>query len=135
MTMSQAGEPNEHPCAECSIRRLSVCAALDKADLRELVHLSRHIHFAAGETVFSQEEMTTSFYNLLEGVIRPYKLLPDGRRQIIGFALPGDFLGLSASVRHNFSADAIGPVDLAFLAAHPTRQPKGDTGDAKEPRS
>jgi CRP/FNR family transcriptional regulator len=103
MTMSQAGEPNEHPCAECSIRRLSVCAALDKADLRELVHLSRHIHFAAGETVFSQEEMTTSFYNLLEGVIRLYKLLPDGRRQIIGFALPGDFLGLSASVRHNIS--------------------------------
>jgi CRP/FNR family transcriptional regulator, anaerobic regulatory protein len=135
MTMSQAGEPNEHPCAECSIHRLSVCAALDKADLRELAHLSRHIDFAAGETVFSQEEMTTSFYNLLEGVIRLYKLLPDGRRQIIGFALPGDFLGLSASVRHNFSADAIGPVDLAFLAAHPTRQPKGDAGDAKEPRS
>ena len=51
MTMSQAGEPNEHPCAECSVRRLSVCAALDKADLRELVHLNRHIHFAAYEAV------------------------------------------------------------------------------------
>ena len=84
----------------------SVCAALDKAELRELEHLGRHIHFASCETVFAQEEMTTSFYNLLEGVMRLYKLLPDGRRQIVGFALPGDFLGMAASARHGFSADA-----------------------------
>ena len=112
MTSPVTGVPNGHPCAECAIRRLSVCAALDKADLRELAHLGRHVHFAACETVFAQEEMTTSFYNLLEGVMRLYKLLPDGRRQIVGFALPGDFLGLSASARHNLSADAIGPVVL-----------------------
>ena len=111
MTMSLVtDEPNGHPCTECAIRRFSVCAALDKAELRELAHLGRHVHFAACETVFAQEEMTTSFYNLLEGVMRLYKLLPDGRRQIVGFALPGDFLGMAASARHNFSADAIGRV-------------------------
>jgi CRP/FNR family transcriptional regulator len=43
-------------------------------------------------------------------VMRLYKLLPDGRRQIVGFALPGDFLGLGAGDRHVFSADAVGPV-------------------------
>jgi CRP/FNR family transcriptional regulator, anaerobic regulatory protein len=112
MTSLVAGEPNGHPCTECEIRRLAVCAALDKADLRELAHFGRHVHFGAGETVFSQEEMTTSFYNLVEGVMRLYKLLPDGRRQIIGFALPGDFLGMAVSSRHNSSADAIGQVEL-----------------------
>jgi len=113
MTMSLvAEEPNGHPCAECTIRRLSVCAALDNAELRELEHLGRHVHFASCETVFAQEEMTTSFYNLREGIMRLYKLLPDGRRQIVGFALPGDFLGLAASPRHSLSADAIGPVAL-----------------------
>jgi CRP/FNR family transcriptional regulator, anaerobic regulatory protein len=112
MTSLVVGEPNGHPCTECGVRRLSVCAALDNADQRELAHLGRHVHFGACETVFAQEEMTTAFYNLLEGVMRLYKLLPDGRRQIIGFALPGDFLGLAASARHNFSADAIGPVVL-----------------------
>jgi CRP/FNR family transcriptional regulator len=113
MTMSLVpGEPNGHPCTECAIRRLSVCAALDKAELRELAHAGRHVHFAACETVFAQEEMTTSIYNLLEGIMRLYKLLPDGRRQIVGFALPGDLLGMAASARHNFSADAIGAVEL-----------------------
>lgn len=112
ITSLVTGEPNGHPCIECAIRRLSVCAALDKAELRELAHLGRHVQFGAGETVFAQEQMTTSFYILHEGVMRLYKLLPDGRRQIIGFALQGDFLGLAASSRHNFSADAIGPVVL-----------------------
>lgn len=44
--------------------------------------------------------------------MRLYKLLPDGRRQILGFALPRDFVGLAASPRHGFSADAIGPVTV-----------------------
>jgi CRP/FNR family transcriptional regulator, anaerobic regulatory protein len=112
MTSSVTAELNGQPCDECAIRRLSVCAALDSAELRELAHLGRYVHFGAGETVFAQEEMTTSFYNLFEGVMRLYKLLPDGRRQIVGFALAGDFLGLAASSRHNVSADAIGPVAL-----------------------
>ena len=107
-----AGEPSGQPCTDCSVRQFSLCAALDKAELRELEHLGRHIHFGSCETVFAQEEMTTSFYNLLEGVMRLYKLLPDGRRQIVGFALPGDFLGMTASPRHSFSADAIGPVAI-----------------------
>ena len=107
-----AGEPNGRPCSQCSIRWLTVCAALDRKDLRELGQLSRHMHFSARETIFAQEEMTTSFYNLQHGVMRLYKLLSDGRRQIVGFALPGDFLGLAASSRHHVSADAIGPVEL-----------------------
>lgn len=114
-----AGESNWEPCTDCAGRRFSVCAALDKAELRELDHLGRHIHFAPCETVFAQEEMTTSFYSLLEGVMRLYKLLPDGRRQIVGFALPGDFLGMATSARHSFSADAIGSVAVCRFSKAP----------------
>jgi CRP/FNR family transcriptional regulator len=49
---------------------------------------------------------------VLEGVLRLYKLLPDGRRQIVGFALPGDFLGLSVDGRYGISADAVGPATV-----------------------
>lgn len=105
-------EPNGQPCADCRVRELSVCASLDRAEMEEFEHFGRHVRFAACETVFAEEEMTTSFYSLLEGVMRLYKLLPDGRRQIVGFALPGDFLGMTTSGRNNFSADAIGPVEV-----------------------
>jgi CRP/FNR family transcriptional regulator len=112
MKFSLPDEANVQRCCDCTARRFSICAALDKTELRELAHLSHHVHFAPRETVFGQEELATSFYNLLEGVMRLYKLLPDGRRQILGFALPGDFVGLEVSPRHGFSADAIGPVTV-----------------------
>jgi len=99
-------------CADCSVRELSICASLDKTEMREIEHLSHQIHFSPCETVFAQEDVTTSFYNLVDGVMRLYKLLPDGRRQIVGFSLPGDFLGMAPSGRHGFSADAIGPVTV-----------------------
>jgi CRP/FNR family transcriptional regulator, anaerobic regulatory protein len=110
MKISLESDSNQQPCADCVVRPLSVCAALDRTELRELDHLGRRVHFTPYETVFAQEELTTSFYNLLEGVMRLYKLLPDGRRQIVGFALPGDFLGIATSARNGFSADAVGPV-------------------------
>ncbi|MGX4770415.1 Crp/Fnr family transcriptional regulator [Bradyrhizobium guangdongense] len=112
-------EPNGHFCSDCAVRGFAVCASLDPAELREFEHLGRRVHFATGETVFSEEDITTSFFNLLEGVMRLYKLLPDGRRQIVGFALPGDFLGMNMSGRHNFSADAIGAVTACQFAKVP----------------
>ena len=46
-------------------------------------------------------------FTITEGVVRLYKLLVDGRRQLLGFALPGDFLGLSLFDIYSFSADAV----------------------------
>ena len=111
-----AVEPHEQSCGACAVRPFSVCASLDKTELDAFEHISRHVHFAACETVFAQEDTTTSFYNVLDGVLRLYKLLPDGRRQIVGFALPGDFLGMATDGRHGFSADAIGPVTVCQIA-------------------
>lgn len=112
-------EPNGRFCSDCAVREFAVCSSLDEVELREFEHLERRVHFAAGETVFSEEDITTSFYNVLEGVMRLYKLLPDGRRQIVGFALPGDFLGMNISGRHNFSADAVGAVTVCQFAKVP----------------
>src|SRR6266702_1055501 len=103
-------EPNGHFCSDCAVRELAVCSSLDPGELREFEHLGRRVHFGAGDAAFSEEDIATSFYNVVEGVMRLYKLLPDGRRQIVGFALPGDFLGMTTSARHAFSADAIGAV-------------------------
>jgi CRP/FNR family transcriptional regulator len=114
-----ASEANEQLCADCAVRSLGACAALDCDELRELDQRGRHSHFIPRQTVFVQEELATSFYNLREGVMRLYKLLPDGRRQIIGFAIPGAFLEMATSARHGFSADALGPVAVCrfFRAA------------------
>src|SRR6188472_1637323 len=80
-------------CAGCNVRLISVCAALAPDELITLEQLAQQSLFAARETLFLQGEAADSVYNITQGVARLYKLLPDGRRQIVGFALPGDFLG------------------------------------------
>lgn len=107
-------EPSGCLCEGCSTREFGICSLLDACQLREF---RRRVHFDDCVTIFSEEEISTSFINVLEGVMRLYKMLSDGRRQIVGFALPGDFLGMNGSNRHKFSADAIGAVTVCQFSS------------------
>ena len=94
-------------CSHCKVRALSVCSALEPDELESLDKLARHVAFEKRQTLFAQGELSDAVYNITSGSVRVFKLLPDGRRQIIGFALPGDFLGLALSERNAFCADAL----------------------------
>jgi CRP/FNR family transcriptional regulator len=109
--------PSFGRCLACACRSLSICSVLDEADLLELERMGRHVHLAAHETLFTAGQEAKSVHNIVAGVARLYKLLPDGRRQIIGFALPGDFLGLAISERYTFSVDAIDAVSACRFPA------------------
>jgi CRP-like cAMP-binding protein len=80
--------------------------------LQEFEKLGREARLAAREPLFLEDEVAEAVFNVTEGVVRLCKLLPDGRRQVIGFALPGDFLGAALGDRHTFSACAVGPVTV-----------------------
>ena len=84
--------------------------ACDPLELQELRRLATQVYFGAGKTIFAEGDLADSAFGLSQGVTRLYKLLPDGRRQVLAFALPGDFLGMPLVDRHSFSADAIGEV-------------------------
>ena len=105
-------------CADCRVRLISVCSALALAELEELEALSQHLTLDKGQTLFGQGEPAGSVYNVIEGTLRLTRLLPDGRRQVMGFALPGDFLGLALQERHSVSAEALGPVRTCRFDRH-----------------
>ena len=46
------------------------------------------------------------------GMVKLFKLMTDGRRQIVGFMLPGDVLGLSAARSYVYSAEAVGATEV-----------------------
>jgi CRP/FNR family transcriptional regulator, anaerobic regulatory protein len=98
-------------CARAHIdsRSHSLCAALDADELGMLDNLSKTVSFAAQESLFLQDQDAQFVFNVTSGSVRVYRSLPDGGRQIVGFALPGDFLGLSMNERNTFSADALTP--------------------------
>lgn len=99
-------------CDACKVRPLAVCAALESNELHELDSILHQIRVRAKETFIHQGQDAGSVFSVTDGMVRLYKLLSDGRRQIIGFAMPGDFLGLALHNRYGFSADAVDDVTL-----------------------
>lgn len=87
-------------------------ASCEGRELAELQRLATPLDFSSGQTIFSEGERAECAFGLSRGVMRLYKTLPDGRRQVVAFALPGDFLAMPLADNFSFSADAIGEVRL-----------------------
>ncbi|WP_114395796.1 Crp/Fnr family transcriptional regulator [Oleisolibacter albus] len=101
-----------NPCGACPVRSLTVCAALEAEELRRLAEILQTVRYEAGHTLFAEGDKADTLYNVTAGTMKLYKLLPDGRRQITGFLLPGDFMGLSVNEVYAYSAEAVTPVTL-----------------------
>jgi CRP/FNR family transcriptional regulator, anaerobic regulatory protein len=71
--------------------------------------------YAAKQDVFHEGDVKSSVYQVEAGAVCLYKTTPDGRRQIFGFAFPGDFIGLGASDAYSCSAQTVSPVLLRSL--------------------
>jgi CRP/FNR family transcriptional regulator, anaerobic regulatory protein len=84
----------------------------DTLELRNLAGLATKVPFRRGKTIFEEGAGADFAFGVSQGIVRLYKLLPDGRRHIVAFALPGDFLGVPLAERHSCSADAVGEVSL-----------------------
>ena len=67
---------------------------------------------APGETLFAEGDETNSVYEIVRGMLRLVKLLPDGRRQITGVLSAGRLLGLAPEGAHVYTAGAITEVTL-----------------------
>ncbi|WP_425506085.1 helix-turn-helix domain-containing protein [Stenotrophomonas tumulicola] len=91
----------------CSVRHLAVCSALspDEGLALEAVTVSQQV--AMGSTLARSGEPRQHVYTLTQGALRLVRTLSDGRRQINGFVLPGDYLGLSGSDHHRHDVEAI----------------------------
>ncbi len=99
-------------CDQCDARDLAVCAVLDEDELRRFSAAATTARLEAGQTLFHEGEPADEMFSLTEGMIKLYKLLQDGRRQITGFLLAGDFLGLAFGRTYVYSAEAVTPVRL-----------------------
>ncbi|HYC01713.1 MAG TPA: cyclic nucleotide-binding domain-containing protein [Azospirillaceae bacterium] len=107
-----AAQTEMNPCGACPVRSLTVCAALEAEELRRLAEILQNVRFDASHTLFSEGDTADILYNVTSGTVKLYKLLPDGRRQITGFLLPGDFLGLSVNETYAYTAETVTPTTL-----------------------
>ena len=78
----------------------------------ELADISRHVRLDAKATVFAEGGRAEAVWTLVSGSIMLSKLLHDGRRQVVGIVVPGDFLGLPMHAANGFTATTLTPTTL-----------------------
>ncbi|MBO1324322.1 helix-turn-helix domain-containing protein [Acetobacter sp. TBRC 12305] len=99
-------------CLLCDQRDANLCSGLDKQGLAALAQSSKRLVLPPGTTMVEEGEPAVSFFNVTQGTVKLFKSLPDGRRQITGFADPGQFLGLSPSDVYSFGAETVDTVQV-----------------------
>ncbi|QCI67775.1 Crp/Fnr family transcriptional regulator [Phreatobacter stygius] len=87
------------PCSACPLRAKPAFADKTVDDIAFIQSMKiDHRLVKAGSDIISPGETDAELFTLFAGWAYRYKTLPDGRRQILNFLLPGDILGLQASL-------------------------------------
>jgi CRP-like cAMP-binding protein len=99
MSKSSATPGRLVPCEACPLRPLQIFRNFTPEELAFVsAFKSAELTAEPGTTLLMQGANSAHLYTLLSGWAFRYKTLPDGRRQILNFAFPGEFLGLQGSV-------------------------------------
>mgnify|MGYP001170181294 CR=1 FL=1 len=73
------------------------------------------MHFERNEEIFGESETAEYIYRVVSGAVRTMRFSSDGRRQILGFHLPGDVFGLELGDTHTISAEAVTGSELVMV--------------------
>ncbi|PTM43004.1 CRP/FNR family transcriptional regulator [Bosea sp. 124] len=63
--------------------------------------------FDTGTAVFWEGDDARHVFEVVEGVLRVFRIMSDGRRVITGFIYPGDLLGVSLKDHYLYTAEAV----------------------------
>jgi CRP/FNR family nitrogen fixation transcriptional regulator len=73
------------------------------------------MHFGRNAEIFGEGEDAEYIYRVVSGAVRTMRFTADGRRQILGFHLPGDIFGLEIGDAHTLSAEAVANCDVVMV--------------------
>jgi CRP-like cAMP-binding protein len=113
-----AKSPVRHPCAKCPLRPLPSFREFTDTELSFISRFKRgELSVERGATVLAEGSSSAHIYTVLSGIGFRYKLLQDGRRQILNFVMPGDLIGLQSGLigEMQHSVEALSPLLLCVF--------------------
>ncbi|AUW47653.1 Crp/Fnr family transcriptional regulator [Rhizobium leguminosarum] len=93
-------------CRSCQARHGVICGALSSSQLRELGRHSLRRKVDAGSEIIAQGSDSSFYSNIMRGVVKLCKVMPDGRQQIVGLQFAPDFVGRPFVRESTLSAEA-----------------------------
>ena len=102
-------------CRSCQARHGVVCGALSNAQLKELNRHSLRRKIEAGSEIVAQGSESSFYSNIMRGVVKLCKMMPDGRQQIVGLQFAPDFVGRPFVRESTLSAEAATDAEICVF--------------------
>ena len=104
-------------CADCAIRESALFGELKTKQLDKARKLrSCQVTYSAGEYLYHEGDKADKAYTMYTGWVRLFKNLENGDRQILRFALPGDFLCYKIGHNNVLDHSAVAISDVTMCA-------------------
>jgi len=107
-----------YPCEKCPLRPLPIFRDFEEEELLFISKFKRgELSVDKGATLLVEGSNSAHLYTVLQGWGFRYKLLPDGRRQILNYLMPGDLVGLQGTLigEMQHSVEALSPMLLCVF--------------------
>lgn len=120
-------------CEACPLRGKELFHELSPDDVVKTQDFkSGELAVDPGTQILMEGSNSPQLYTTLHGMGLRYKILPDGRRQVINVVFPGDFIGLQAGVMQEMSHSVVATTHMRlcvfdrsrfyeFFKANPSR--------------
>jgi len=82
-----------------------------------LAVISTVVRFRRGERIYVEGDRADAVFNIITGVAKSYRTLPDGRQHIVGFLFSDDLIGLAENGKY---VNSVAAVTAATLYRIPT---------------
>lgn len=105
-------------CENCPLRQLDLFEPMTKDEVAFMKRFkSGELVAEHGAEILAEGASSTQLYTALSGMGLRSVTLKDGRRQVVGFVLPGDFIGLQSGVMGEMahSVEATTPMKLCVF--------------------
>jgi CRP-like cAMP-binding protein len=77
---------------------------------------THELNLRTHEALFFEGDDADFLYEVVDGVLCSYRVLADGRRQVLSFAYPGDLVGLTPSGLYRFNCEAACKTSVRCIA-------------------
>src|ERR1041385_2147344 len=106
------------PCEQCPLRERPCLREFDAEELAFIKGFKvDELRVEQGVSFLAEGSRSDYLYTVLSGWAFRYKMLDDGRRQILNYALPADMVGLQGSIMQEMehSVEALTPLTLCVF--------------------
>ncbi len=109
---------NYTPCEQCPLRKRPTLREFTPDELAFVKQFKMdELHVEPGASFLREGATADHLYTVLSGWAFRYKMLDDGRRQILNYALPADMVGLQGALMREMehSVEALTPLTLCVF--------------------